>query len=206
MMKPLPRVGRKPLRLVTGITLIAGSIVASYLVLDARGETRSVMVATGEMPAGAPVSAEDTTALAMPISAALEGYLTDQDWVEVSEMILVRKIEAGELLARRDFIEPTLRDDSVIAVSLQIGEPEWLQVGTLVEVWVAPPASENSFSAPFILSPEAVIERVSQEEGFAADGAASMVDIRVPVRDVPGLIHALANRYFLHLTPKAPSL
>ena len=92
----------------------------------------------------------------------------------------------------------------MLTVSQTVGQPQWLAPGQVVQIWVAPPVSENSFSAPFVLSPEAVIARVSQDEGFAANGRESLIDIRVPSRDVPAMIHALANEYFVHLAPVAP--
>ena len=61
--------------------------------------------------------------------------------------------------------------------------------------------SESAFSSPFVLSNEVVIDRVAFDDGFAADAQLSHVDIRIVNRDVPGAIHALANSYFLYLTP-----
>ena len=69
-------------------------------------------------------------------------------------------------------------------------------------LWVAPPASENSFSAPFVLSGNVVIESVMRDEGFAVDGSHSQVNILMSPQDVPGVVHALANRYFLYLVPE----
>jgi hypothetical protein len=52
-----------------------------------------------------------------------------------------------------------------------------------------------------VLSPEVIIDRVAAEDGFAADNTVSLVDVRVPIRDLPGAIHAVANNYFVYLTP-----
>ena len=70
-------------------------------------------------------------------------------------------------------------------------------------LWVAPPASENSFSAPFVLSGNVLIESVNKDDGFAADGAFRQVNIVVAHQDVPGVVHALANKYFLYLVPES---
>ena len=53
-----------------------------------------------------------------------------------------------------------------------------------------------------MLSGNAVIESVSRDEGFASDGVLRQVSILVSSEDVPGVIHALANRYFLYLVPE----
>ncbi len=117
-------------------------------------------------------------------------------------LVASRSIATSELMRALDFQEPSTLDDTVITIKLSIGSASWLHRGAAVEIWVAPPASENSFSAPFILSPEAVIDAIAVDEGFAADGASSRVDLRSPLRHAPDAIDALANGYFLHLTPR----
>ena len=82
------------------------------------------------------------------------------------------------------------------------GQPGWLAPGQRVSLWVAPPASENSFSAPFVLSRNVLIESVSQDEGFAADRTVRQVNLLVARKDIPGIIHALSNSYYLHLVPE----
>lgn len=169
--------------------------------LEGRSETQSVVIAEKDLMVGDTVSTEDISIAPIPRTEVLGVYLTYQEWGETEGLVLKSPMSQGELFARNDFGEPTRSDDSIVTITLAIGTPAWLKAGRVVQLWVAPPASENTFSAPFVLSPEVIIDQVALEEGFAADGASSRVDLRIPARDVPGVVHALANAYFLHLTP-----
>jgi len=192
---------RQLLRVGIGAFLVVSSVAGAYVLLEGRSETQSVVIAEKDLMVGDTVSAEDISIAPVPRSEVLGVYLTHQEWGETEGLVLRRPISQGELFTRNDFREPTRSDDSIVTITLAIGTPAWLRTGSVVQLWVAPPASENSFSAPFILSPEVIIDQVALEEGFAADGASSRVDLRIPARDVPGVVHALANAYFLHLTP-----
>jgi len=205
MMLKRPVVARTYLRLGLGLAVVASSVIAALVILDSRETTRSVVVFREDMMPGSTVLPDHIDVVQTVDDPVLGPCLSADGVSGLSGLVLRRTVTQGEMLQLGDFVEPTRRDDSVVALSLQIGQPDWLQPGGLVQLWVAPPAGENAFSGPFVLSPEGVIERVSQDEGFAADGSLSMVDIRLPTRDVPGVIHALANRYFLHLVPISPS-
>jgi hypothetical protein len=192
---------RQLLRVGIGAFLVLFSVAGAYVVLEGRSETQNLVIADKDLMVGDTVSVEDISIAPVPLTEVLRVYLTDQEWAETEGLVLRRPISQGELLAWNDFGEPTRSDDSIATITLAIGTPTWLRAGNVVQLWVAPPASENSFSAPFVLSPEVIINHVAFEEGFAADGASSRVDLRIPARDVPGVVHALANAYFLYLTP-----
>ncbi|MFT6973863.1 MAG: hypothetical protein ACJAV4_001100 [Pontimonas sp.] len=185
-----------------GAVLIVSSVAGAYVVLEGRSETQSVVIAAKDLMVGDTVSTEDISLASVPPTEALGVYLTSPEWGGTEGLVLKRPIRRGELFTRADFGEPTRSDDSIVTITLTIGTPAWLRAGRVVQLWVAPPAPENSFSAPFVLSPEVIIDQVTPEEGFAADGASSRIDLRIPARDVPGVVHALANAYFLHLTPR----
>ena len=195
---------RSVLRLVTGLTLVVVSVLSAVVVIDSRAALRPVFFADQRILPGSEVGNSDVSIAEIAENSALGTYFGLGSIEAVEGLVANREIRPGELLRREDFVEPTVRQDSVLTVSQTVGQPQWLTRGQVVQIWVAPPVSENSFSAPFILSPEAVIARVSQDEGFAANGRESLVDIRVPSRDVPAMIHALANQYFVHLAPVAP--
>ena len=172
--------------------------------LDAGGQVQQVAMVINSVSAGMPVTAEDVAYTAVPSDPTFDGLLTEVEVLSRSRLVAGRSLVEGSLLISQDLVEPTTRDDSVITLSLAIGNPPWLRPGNLAELWVAAPLSESAFSSPFVLSSEVVIDRVSTDDGFAADTRVSMVDVRVPARHVPGAIHALANSYFVYITPIAP--
>jgi hypothetical protein len=188
-------------RTLIGIFLVAASVIGVGAVINYSLTTRVVAITTKEIIAGQSLGASDVLLLSVLHDPVFDSYATPGDLVDAP--IALRALGAGQLIPLGSLGREVISDDSVVTLELSIGEPEWLRAGALTELWVAPPGAENSFLAPFVLAPEVRILRVSKDEGFAADTLSTRVDVLVPRRYLPGTIHALANRYFLHLSPTA---
>jgi len=186
-----------------GVVLVAGSVIAVAALIDEGGDTRTIAVLGSDVSAGVDVTDLSIDFVAVPGNLPSLPSLTGGDIDGLATMVTNRPLRAGDVLSARDFSLPVNRDGSGMTIDLSIGEPAWLTPGRRVVLWVAPPASENSFSAPFVLSGNVLIESVSKDEGFAADGAFRQVNIVVAHQDVPGVVHALANKYFLYLVPES---
>ena len=184
-----------------GVVLVGASILGVAVLLDEGNQTRTVAVSRMDVPSGVSAGAMNIELLEIPESVPSLPTLTGDEVQGLSEMVLNRPVRPGDVLSARDFSLPQNVDAAGIIIDLSIGEPVWLTPGHRVTLWVAPPASENSFSAPFVLSANVLIDSVSRDEGFAADGAFRQVKVLVSPRDIPGVVHALANRYFLYLVP-----
>ena len=183
------------------MVLVGASILGVAVLLEDGNQTRTVVVSRTNVPSGVSAGALDIELLGIPKSVPSLPSLNGEELQGLSEMMLNRPVRPGDVLSARDFSLPENVDMAGITIDLSIGEPMWLTPGRRVTLWVAPPASENSFSAPFVLSANVLIDSVSRDEGFAADGAFRQVNILVSPRDIPGVVHALANRYFLYLVP-----
>jgi hypothetical protein len=186
-----------------GVVLVAGSVIAVAALIDEGGDTRTIAVSASDVSAGVGVTDLSLDFVEVPGNLASLPSLTGGEIGGLATMVTNRPLRSGDVLSARDFSLPVNRDGSGMTIDLSIGEPAWLTPGRRVVLWVAPPASENSFSAPFVLSANALIESVSKDEGFAADGAFRQVNIVVAHQDVPGVVHALANKYFLYLVPES---
>jgi len=186
-----------------GVVLVAGSVIAVAALIDEGGDTRTIAVSGSDVSAGVGVTDLSIDFVEVPGNLTSLPSLTGGEIGGLATMVTNRPLKAGDVLSARDFSLPVNRDGSGMTIDLSIGEPAWLTPGRRVVLWVAPPASENSFSAPFVLSGNVLIESVSKDEGFAADGAFRQVNIVVPHQDVPGVVHALANKYFLYLVPES---
>jgi len=186
-----------------GVVLVAGSVIAVAALIDEGGDTRTIAVLGSDVSAGVGVTDLSIDFVAVPGNLPSLPSLTGGDIDGLATMVTNRPLRAGDVLSARDFSLPVNRDGSGMTIDLSIGEPAWLTPGRRVVLWVAPPASENSFSAPFVLSGNVLIESVNKDEGFAADGAFRQVNIVVAHQDVPGVVHALANKYFLYLVPES---
>jgi hypothetical protein len=201
------RTTRVPLRVLIqgglGVVLVVASVIAVSLLVDQGGETRTIAVSVADVAPGADVSGIPIDFVEVPRHLVSLPSLTSGEIYNLSTMVSNRPLRAGDVLSARDFSLPANLDGSGMSINLSIGEPAWLTPGQRVVLWVAPPASENSFSAPFVLSANVLIDSVSKDEGFAADGAFRQVNIVVAYQDVPGVVHALANKYFLYLVPES---
>ena len=186
-----------------GVVLVAGSVIAVAALIDEGGDTHTIAVSVSDASAGVGVTDLSLDFVEVPGNLASLPSLTGGDINGLATMVTNRPLRAGDVLSARYFSLPVNRDGSGMTIDLSIGEPAWLTPGQRVVLWVAPPASENSFSAPFVLSGNVLIESVSKDEGFAADGAFRQVNIVVAHQDVPGVVHALANKYFLYLVPES---
>jgi len=184
-----------------GVLLVAGSVVGVLAILDERDSTLSVAVATTDTPMGTSGADVSVSFVDVPGSLTSLPVLSQAEFTELSSLVSNRVLRAGDIVSSRDFSVPENLDATALSLELSIGEPHWLVPGQRVVLWVAPPASENSFSAPFVLSSNVVIHSLSKDEGFAANGILRQVNVLISHRDVPGAIHALSNRYFLYLVP-----
>ena len=84
---------RATLRVSVGISLIAGSLLASFLVLESRGETRTVVIAASALVAGEPVTRADLTRVEVPQSTLWDDYLSEGDEQSVDGLVASRSID-----------------------------------------------------------------------------------------------------------------
>ncbi len=186
-------------RTLVGLALVVIAITGVGLIVQESTRTRIIAVALETVVVGQALGSSDVQGLSVPDSPVFDSYARPDD--VSGSAIVTRSFVAGELIPRDALGREAISDDSIVTLELSIGQPEWLQSGAVAELWVAPLATENSFLAPFVLAPEVTILRVNKDEGFAADAITTRVEVLVPRRHMAGVIHALANRYFIHLGP-----
>lgn len=185
-----------------GVALVGVSILGVALLLDEGDRTRTVALVVTDTPEGTGARDIGIEWLEIPARFSAFSSLDYNEWESLSGTVSNRSLRSGDVLSSRDFSFPLNSDLAGITIELSIGQPIWLASGQRVTLWVAPPVSENSFSAPFILSSDVLIESISKEDGFAANGAFRQVHALVPTSDVPSVVHALSNSYFLYLVPE----
>lgn len=190
-------------RPLLGVVLIAISATSVALIVSSSRQVSEVLVAARSIAPGEEVSRENTEILEVPLSPVWDTFASSQDaHAGLSSTVLLNE---GDVIPLSGLASETLSDDAVVSVLLSVGSPRWLAPGSAVDVWVAAPGGENSFLVPFIAADGAVIVDVRREEGFAADSQSSQVDVAIPRRSLPGMVHALANNYFIYVTPQRGS-
>jgi hypothetical protein len=138
-------------------------------------------------------------AVSVPLHVVFDGALTPGDLT--GAMFVTRPVHQGQVVSRDSISRVAPSDDTTVTLELAIGQPVWLRAGAVAELWVSPPEGANGFGSPFVVSPSVVVTSVSSDDGFAADALSARVDVLVPRRDLPSVVHALANGFFIALTP-----
>ena len=195
----IPR--RAIVQLGTGLTLVTAAVVGVTLLVDGGAETTTIAFVDTDVGMGVSIEDIEVRFLEVPTDSSLFYWLGEEDWESLSETVTNRPLRKGDVVSRRDFSLPYNSDVTGIALDLSIGQPAWLTPGQRVTLWVAPPSSENSYSAPRVVSANVLIESVTKDDGFASDGLSRQVSVLVGSQDISDVLHALANRYFLTLVP-----
>ena len=187
------------LRSALGGVLVVGSVTGVLYTLNTGVETMTVIVANSPLSAGAQIGESDTRLVDVPVHPVFESAL---DPATLSGQLFVTSpLAEGSVIGANSVSPSAPTDDSTVTLQLSVGQPTWLRQGAVAELWVAPPEGTNGFGAPFVVSPHVAIIAVSRDDGFAADALTSTVDVLVPRRHVPSVIHALANGFYVSLTP-----
>lgn len=196
--QPRKKLSRQLPRTLLGVSLVVVSVAVVGFITNDRSDTQVVVAAKNALVVGQLMGSDDVVEVRVPTTAPFDLYLKSADLAPDS--YLGRSLEAGELIPRSALVSKKPHDDAVATLELRIGSPAWLRSGVVAELWVSPHGPNNSFAPPFVVSPEVVVVAVSREDGFAADQTTSRVDVLVPRRHLPEVLHALANKHAIHLT------
>lgn len=186
-------------RSAIGGVLVVGSVVGVLHTLSAGTETMTVVIASTPLAVGALLAEGDTHQVDVPVHLVFDSALRPAQLA--GALYVTSPIAEGSVIARTSVSATALTDDSTVTLALSVGSPAWLRPGAVAELWVAPPEGANGFGAPFVVSPRVAIIAVSRDDGFAADALSSRVDVLVPRRHLPSVIHAVANGFYVQLTP-----
>lgn len=190
---------RQFVRTAVGVSLVVASVAVVGFITTDNSDTRMVLVAPDGLVQGQAVTLADVVEVRVQASPAFDPYLSSLD--QVVGLYANQSVGAGELVPRSVLVEEKPNDDAVVTLELRIGNPAWLSSGVVAELWVSPLADTNTYAPPFVVSPQVVVADVTREDGFAADQTTSRVDVLIPRRHLPSVLHALANKHVLHLTP-----
>jgi hypothetical protein len=174
-------------------------VTGVFSALNTGVETMTVIVANSPLAVGALIGEGDIRLVDVPVHTVFESALEPATPLE--QLFVTSPIAAGSVIVSSSVSASAPTDDSTVTLKLSVGQPTWLRQGAVAELWVAPPEGANGFGAPFVVSPSVAIIAVSRDDGFAADALTSSVDVLVPRRHLPSVIHALANSFYVSLTP-----
>lgn len=188
-------------RFFLGIALVVGSGAGGWWVVTRANTAEPYLVVSSDVLRGQPVHEEVLTEVFLSGPGQELGLLRPADREVLTGKVAAQDLTAGELLRLSDVEIPLPSDSTRFSLQIDVGGAEWVTRGTVVEVWVSPPTADQQFSVPYVASQAAQIVAVRTEEGFAANPALAHVDLDVPRRDLPELVHARANAFDIQLSP-----
>lgn len=197
--------GFRHVRLVVGLVLVAGSATTGWFLVSEARSSEPYVVLTTDIAKGQPVTPEATDEVFLGGASDDIGLVQPTELAEFVDYVAVGDLVAGDVLRRSDLDIPLPTGATRFSVEVDTGGTDWLSRGTTVEVWVSPPTADQQFSVPYVAAPSARIVAVQAEEGFAANPALVRVDLEVPRRDLPELVHARANGFDIQLSPAPDS-
>lgn len=170
-------------RLWLGVLLVAGSVVVGARLLAAADDTVAVWAVRAERGAGTPLRTDDLVVerVRFTDAAAQERYFTAERPVP-ADLVLVRAVGAGELLAR-SAVGPAAAEP-VLRVPLEVDPnrvPPDVGAGSVVDVWVSDGpgrsagAGAGSGGGGPALSEVTVVAAPSYEDTFGVTGARQLV-------------------------------
>ncbi len=140
-------------RLVVGVALLAGSVLAGSWLLSAADETVPVWAARRDLPVGVALGEADLVRSEVRFSSAAEAdrYLSAEAPLPAGAAVM-REIGAGELLPRAalDSAAPEQLIEVPIATTAEL-VPSTVRAGSVVDVWVTPEEGSEGDSARSVL-------------------------------------------------------
>ena len=185
---PVARRLRSPrwldLRLVLGVVLVLGSVLAGVTVVTASDRSEQVWAAAHDLSAGVVLTAGDLRSVSLRFPAGRAAYFGASS--NVAGQTLTRAIGAGELLPRSAV--GSSGASTTVAVPLSADVAPRIKAGQRIRIWVSTKACPSA-----TVLADAAVQSVqdSQGGGFGAAGGEDVV-LRLSALDAQRVIEALA--------------
>jgi hypothetical protein len=192
-------------RLLIGIVLVIGSVAGVVAIVSAGDRRVSVYAAASSLSPGAVVQPEDLLVRQVSLDQSDDLYLAPGDLPD-DGLVAITAIRVGELVPL-SAVGSTQGNRSTSLVLALAGRVSAAVVsGALVDVWSAPSltgevGSVGAFGPPIVLTADAVVVRVVEDDGLASASDGDAVEVLVPRVRIARLLQAIANGDALAIVP-----
>lgn len=204
-----PRGRRRPAtdaRLLIGVLLVAASVAGVVGIVTAADRRLTVYAAGSTLIPGDRLDAGELRERSVALDDADSMYLTPAD-LPADGLVVTAVVREGELLPRAAVA--TAAGDRSTTLVLELGSPVSASVapGALVDVWSAALATSDDaaaagqFEAPSVLTADAIVVRVLDDDQLVSAGGGAAVEVRIPRARVARLLQAIANGDALAVVP-----
>lgn len=186
-------------RFLVGIALVALSIAAVWLILDASDDASPVLQATHTIVRGETLTSDDFQVVEVGLGRLSADYLGPEDLRP--DQIAGRTLLKGEIVPVAALTDADRNRTTTIVIETSTGIPEETRAGTVVEIWHAPPLDDGrSHDTPRILVADVVVRDVREPEGVLADDT-TRLEVVIDRSDVADVLAAITGGSALSVVP-----
>lgn len=192
----------RDVRLVVGVLLVLGSVVAGALVVSAADRTTPTYAAAHALTPGESLDAADLVVVGVRLTGTDNRYLVAASGVPAGA-VLLRAVQAGELVPLSAVGDRSQVSRRPVTVPVDGDVADGLSTGMLVDVWVAERRTdgERGFEEPTRVAEEVVVGGRATRHGALGSSATTAVQVIVDGAIVPTLIHAVDDEARVTLVP-----
>ncbi|GAB6901035.1 SAF domain-containing protein [Kineosporia succinea] len=202
---PAPRLRRpgwRDPRLIVGLVLLFGSIVAGARLMAEAGQTRAVFAARGALPPGTALTPDVLQVVRVRVEAASADYL-DADSPLPAGAVLTRTIGDGELIPVAAIGSEASLSVRPVTIPLDGPPPGGLTAGGKADVWAALPreGSRGGYQVPREIASKVEVFAVTGPGTGLNSSRSGALTILVPEANLPDVLEALAGDARLSILP-----
>lgn len=191
-------------RLVVGVVIVAASVALGSWAVSSAGQTVPVYAADGTLTPGEQLDPDRLRTVDVRLGSGAELYLrADEPLPE--DLVALRVVDDGELVARTALGAGTDVDVRSVAVPVDRGVSERIRPGAVVDLWSVsePGAGDKDPDEPTPVVSGVVVEQVDASDGglVVADGAT--LHVLVPADELPAVLQALGSQSSVTVVPQA---
>jgi hypothetical protein len=198
------------IRLLIGLALVIGSVAGVLAIVSAGDRRTTVYAAASSLSPGDRIDDGDLVLRQVSLDSAESLYLAPGD-VPSGGLVVGAVVRAGELVSQGAVASVEGERSTSIVLELSGRVSAAVVPGAMVDVWAAPRssgdvASQGAFGPPVVLTADAVVIRVVDDEGIVAASDGDAVEVLVPRSRIARLLQAIANGDALAVVPAGIAL
>jgi hypothetical protein len=190
-------------RLLLGLLLVAGSVVAVVGIVSAADRRTVLYAAAGALAPGDRIDAGDLVERSVALDGSELLYLAPDDLPD-DGLVITQSVRDGELVPASAVGSPAGLRTTAVVIESTGPLSSAVVPGSAVDVWAAPVNEQTGQAEPFgppaVLVPGAIVVRVLDDEGLV-NPAGVAVEVLVPRSRVARVLHAIANADALAIVP-----
>lgn len=196
--------GLKDPRLISGLLIIALSMLGVIGVIRASNQTEAFYALSQDLGRGSKISRENLTLVEVKLGEAASHYISaDQELGQ--NLVAARPLKAGEILSPQALATEDPEGRRLITLLLDHYSVAHYQPGDLVDIWVSAKEEDRSgYQSPVPLAGQAEIHSVTAQESIIGGTGRSSVEVWVTEEEIApvlgasnqgGLINLIPSRY-----------